>query len=301
MVLTEFIDNLIRKSFIGIRLSEIRSAHPVLYKRFRSYYEKIFSLGSENGLSRYQIKAVKQFRQFVSPSMNKTVLEVGSDLDARVIIELKNSGYREVIGINPEFDECSLKEINTKLPHGCLLKKSDIRSTGLSDETVGAIFSVSVFEHLINFDLCLSEMHRLLVPGGYVYAEFGPIWSSSLGHHVYAKVDGEEARHWDPTKNPVPDHGHLLMDREAMAHYLEGRVSHPLAAEIVKWIYEKSDINRLFFEDYLRLIKNSRFELVHFDFDREFVPSDKLGQLLSKYPNYKTFDIRNVKIVIRKS
>lgn len=301
MALNDFIDNMIRKSMIGARLSEFRSSHPALYKRLRLNYEKIMSFRSKDGLARYQLKAVKNFRQFVPQNiMNNAILEVGSDLDAKVIIELKNSGCRKVIGINPEFDEGKLVEINSHLPDGCILQKGDIRSTGLPDEAVGAIFSVSVFEHLLDFDLCLSEMNRLLIPGGYVYAEFGPIWSSSLGHHVHANVQGEEARHWDPTKNPVPNFGHLLMDSSGMGHYLKGRVSDLLSAEIVSWIYKKPYINRLFFDDYIRLIKGSDFEVINMEFDREHVASNKLAQLKVKYPSYNTFDVRNIQIVLRK-
>jgi hypothetical protein len=301
MPLNDFIDNAIRKSFIGVRLSEFRSSNPALYKRLRSIYETVMSFRSKNGLARYQLKALNNFYKYAPQVMlNNTVLEIGSDLDAKVIKELKSTGCREVIGINPEFDESNLEEINKQLPKGCVLKKWDIRSTCLPDNTIGAIFSVSVFEHLLEFDLCLSEMHRLLIRGGFVFAEFGPIWSSSLGHHVHATVHKEEARHWDPTKNPVPNYAHLLLDKHKLIKHLKGSVSDNLAAEIVAWIYEKPYINRLFLEDYIRLIKGSDFEIVNMEFDREHVPSDKLKQLISKYPQYNIFDVRNIHVVLRK-
>lgn len=302
MALNDYIDSIIRKSLIGKYLSGFRSSNPVAYKRFRSYYERVMKFHSKDGLARYQVNAVKHFSQMVPLNiLNNSVLEVGSDLDARVIIALKNAGCREVIGINPEFEEEKLIDINSRLPSGCILKKGDLRSTKLPDEAIGAIFSVSVFEHLLDFDHCLSEMYRLLVPGGYVYAEFGPIWSSSLGHHVFANTQDEEARHWDPTKNPVPNYGHLLMDRSTMVNYLKERVSDSLASEIVNWIYDTSYINRLFFEDYIRLIENSNFEVIKMEFDREYIPKDMINKLQSTFPNYKSFDVRNIQLVLRKS
>jgi SAM-dependent methyltransferase len=209
-------------------------------------------------------------------------------------------GWLEVIGINPEFEESRLPEINLSLPDGCTLRKEDIISTGLADESISAIFSVSVFEHLVDFHLCLSEMYRMLTPGGYVYAEFGPIWSSSLGHHVHATIKGEEARHWDPIRNPVPNYGHLLMQRDEMLKYLREHVSDLLANECVNWIYDYPHINRLFLDDYLRFIDNSKFEVVLMEFDREHVPAEKLIQLRETYPQYRTFDVRNIMLVLRK-
>ena len=302
MALNDYIDSFIRKSFIGARLSGFRSSYPITYKRFRSYYERFMRFRSNGGLARYQVNAVKHFSLLVPLNiLSNTVLEVGSDLDAKVIIALKNAGCREVIGINPEFEDDKLININSHLPNGCILKNGDLRTTGLPDESIGAIFSVSVFEHLLNFDCCLSEMFRLLVPGGYVYAEFGPIWSSSLGHHVCASAQGEEARHWDPTKNPVPNYGHLLMDRSAMITYLKKRISDSLTSEIVSWIYDKPYINRLFLEEYIQLIENSDFDVIKMEFDREHIPKDMIKKLQCTFPNYKCFDVRNIQLVLRKS
>lgn len=298
----EYIDQRIRKSFFGARLSQFRSSCPGLYKGLRSCYEKMFLYHTAGELSRYQRRALNQFNQAVPANLRSGILlEVGSDLDAKVIKELKGFGWSRVIGINPEFDEGTLNGINAALPKGCELRKGDIRTTGLPDGSVGALFSVSVFEHLNDFDICLSEMSRLLVPGGYVYAEFGPIWSSSLGHHVCAIVGDEEARHWDPTRNPVPNYAHLLLKKEEMLQCLKGRASDALADEIVKWIYEKPYINRLLWEDYQRLLNDSDLEVVSIDFDREHVPSGTLDQLRDKYPGYGMFEIKNVRLVLRKN
>jgi SAM-dependent methyltransferase len=205
-----------------------------------------------------------------------------------------------VIGINPRFEDQKLAKINPGLPDGCSLRKGDIRSTSFPDNSIGAIFSVGVFEHLLNLELCLAEMHRVLMPGGCVYAEFGPIWSSSLGHHVHAAGEGEESKHSDPTKNPIPDYGHLLMSRSELDDYLKGKVPDALRREIIDWVYDKPNINRLFLEDYLRLMRNSDFELVHIGFDREYISEDLLGRLKNKNPGYRIFDVRNLQVLLRK-
>jgi hypothetical protein len=85
-----------------------------------------------------------------------------------------------------------------------------------------------------------------------------------------------------------------------MEALLVGRVPEALGEAIVDWVYASPDINRLFFEDYLRLIEASPFERVHMDVDREHVPGRILAVLRSRYPGYEMFDVRNVEVVLKK-
>ncbi|MFH1235599.1 MAG: class I SAM-dependent methyltransferase [Parcubacteria group bacterium] len=301
-IVIEKIDHLIRKSLIGRNLSRVRERAPGLYGTLRDVYSRLFRIDSSYGLARYQIRAVRRFLEFVPDTVIKNgMLEVGSDLDAKVIRELHAIGCPRVVGVNPAFSSEDLGRINPTLPSGCLLVRADMRDTGLPDESLGALFSVSVFEHLLDFERCLAEMHRILVPGGVVYAEFGPIWSSGLGHHVFANVDGVQARHWDPRLNPLDNFSHLLQTRDEMRKALTGRVSSTRLGEaILNWVYEGQDINRLFFEDYCRLVEQSAFELLHMDTDREHVSGETLATLRKRYPEYRVFDVRNVELLLRK-
>jgi len=297
----EHVENFIRKSVIGRNLSRMRNRFPFLYTSLRDVYSKLFRIRSQHGLARYQVRVMNRFLSFVPADiLRQGVLEVGSDLDAKVIRELRTKGCTKLVGVNPAFTDNELLQIAPDLPEGCVLARSDMRSTGLADESFGAIFSVSVFEHLLEFDRCLLEMHRILVPGGIVYADFGPIWSSSLGHHVFANVDGEQARHWNPKINPLENFSHLLGSSDEMRASLTGRVSDSMRGAIVDWVYSGHDINRLFFEDYLRLIEVSPFELMHLDVDREYVPEQMLRTLRTRYAGYERFDVRNVEMILKK-
>lgn len=297
----EQVENLIRKSFVGRNLSRLRGSAPVLYTSLRNLYSNVFRIRSKHGLARYQVRAMNRFLNWVPADiLRQGVLEVGSDLDAKVMRELQVKGCSKVLGVNPAFTDIELAEIAPGLPEGCSLARSDMRSTRLADASFGAIFSVSVFEHLLELDRCLMEMHRILVPGGIVYADFGPIWSSSLGHHVFANVDGVQARHWDPKLNPLENFSHLMGSPKEMGASLTGRVSDSMREAVVDWVYNSQDINRLFFEDYLRLINASPFEVVHMDVDREYVPQQVLLALRTRYPGYEHFDVRNVELVLKK-
>ena len=300
MSVATWFDRAIRRSLIGSHLSRLRAGSPRAYAFLRAVYARVFPIKSSNELARYQVRAVKVLSIVPRQYLRLPVLEVGSDLDAKVIKEFKASGVDTVIGINPAFHVEDLKEIAAELPVGCELRSTDIRNTGISDNSIGAIFSVSVFEHLTEFGLCLMEMHRILAPGGYVYAEFGPIWSSRLGHHVFANYESESARHWDPQLNPVRDYSHLLLSPEEMRADLSESTSEGLRKEIVSWIYDSPHINRLFFENYISEIAASPFEILSIEVDKEKVESGMLNLLREKYPSYSVFDVRNVEVILRK-
>ncbi len=299
---SESIEYFIRKSFIGKNLFRLRKFSPGFYNTVRQFYSFIFKIKSKNNLARYQIRAVHRFFEFVPKGvLASPVLEIGSDVDARVIREMHELGCLQVTGVNPVFSQGDLDKYNPSLPGGCILKNVDMRSTGFEDKSFGSIFSVSVFEHLLDFEYCLGEMHRILMPGGMVYADFGPIWSSSLGHHVYANAGNEIARHWDPRLNPLDDFSHLLLSKYEMKQSLVNRVSSPLRDEILEWVYAGVDINRLFFEDFLKMIKSSPFEIISMEKDEESVPEKALINLREKYQGYNIFNVRNVELVLKKS
>jgi hypothetical protein len=299
--MNQSLDTYIRNSIVGRNLSRLRSS-PKLYGLLRTTYSRLFQAHSRHDLAPYQSKAVHRFVKLVPRElMQFGVLEIGSDVDAKVIRELHALGATRVIGINPVFTDDDLNKFNPLMPQGCSLARGDMRNTGIPSDSVGAVFSVAVFEHLLDFDKCLLEMHRILVSGGMVYAHFGPIWSSSLGHHVYANVGEQKARHWDPSLNPLDDHSHLLLSRQEMGLSIADRVPARLGEEILKWVYESNDINRLFYDDYVRMFEQSPFEIVHLSPEREHLP-EKTKSALNQHhgPTHHTFDVRNAEVLLRK-
>lgn len=80
----------------------------------------------------------------------------------------------------------------------------------LSDASVDVIGSDAVFEHVRDLPAVLKEFHRILHPGGVVYATYGPLWHCWGGDHI----SGADQLH----------HGynHLLLAREDYEKYLDG-------------------------------------------------------------------------------
>jgi SAM-dependent methyltransferase len=245
--------------------------------------------------------AVEQFlRETPSTLLARGVLEVGSDVDGRVLRQLSARGVPLVVGINPALTAEVAERLSADLPPGSRVEATDLRSSGLPAGTFGAIFSVAVFEHLIDFDLCLTEMHRLLIPGGRVFAAFGPIWSSGPGHHVFADVDGVQLRHWDPRLNPIGDHAQLLLSPEEMLHHITAARGRAQADAAVDWIYASDDLNRMFFEDYVAAFERSPFEVLRLTTDTEHIPAHRLAALKAAHPGHSVFDVRNAVVVLEK-
>ncbi|MEO0476849.1 MAG: class I SAM-dependent methyltransferase, partial [Planctomycetota bacterium] len=54
----------------------------------------------------------------------------------------------------------------------------------LEDQTIDAVFSTNVFEHVMHPAAMLREIHRVLKPGGAFVSSFGPLFYSPLGYHL---------------------------------------------------------------------------------------------------------------------
>ena len=251
-------------------------------------------------MDRYQYRALHQFLELGSKEQAlDIVLEVGSDLAGTVSQEMKVHGAQMVIGVNPLLG-LDRGEYSTSPDGFNHLLRSDTRWLPLKDESISSVFSVATFEHICDLDIALDEMLRVLKPGGLLYSDFGPIWSSSVGHHVYAEVGDEEARHWKPGKNPIPNFGHLLFSSEELRRELNGKVSRALLDAIIAWIYEEDGINRLFYEDYIRMFSQSDFQIIKINEVFENLSPELEKSLMQGYAPYQEFRCRMIEVILRK-
>ncbi|HEX8322509.1 MAG TPA: class I SAM-dependent methyltransferase [Tepidisphaeraceae bacterium] len=78
----------------------------------------------------------------------------------------------------------------------------DASALGVPDASVDAVYSFDAFEHFSDPAAVLSEVHRVLKPGGTLHTSFGPLWNSPFGAHQWGRLD-------------LP-YIHLLFDRSAL-------------------------------------------------------------------------------------
>ena len=207
MSFTTEIDRILRHSVLARAQPFIRAKAPWLHQTLLSARDVLLPFRSRHGLSRYQHRAIERFYSF-QPALTGTVLEIGSDVDGIVLKELSGRGVEHLVGLNIDVNPSAHVDRRGTGSSAYEMIQGDARWLPFRDGSIASILSITAFEHVHNIDVALREMHRVLEPGGTVYADFGPIWSCSIGHHVFAIVDGVEARHWKPGKNPVPHFAH---------------------------------------------------------------------------------------------
>lgn len=200
-----------------------------------------------------QCIALNNFSRDVGSLNEKTVLEIGADWEGKVLQSIKEDfGAKECFGVNPEitFDR---HENNYHL-----LSRNGAQ-TGLPDCSIDIVFGHALLEHVTNLKDVLSEIHRVLRPGGLAWLSGEPIWSSRLGHHLWVKKDG--VKYTFTENNVIPDFAHLLWDESHLRRYLSFIKDEELRETIHKEVYHSEGINRFFLEDYINIISKSNLEL----------------------------------------
>ena len=231
----------------------------------------------------------------------KRVVEIGSD-HAGVVLRLVADRYSptELIGLNPAFAA-------RRLPDTIRFERVAAQDSGLPDASVDAVFSSSAFEHIHGLDDVLREMHRVLVPGGMLYSHFGPIWSTSYGHHLWIEHDGRLLTYHDVL---LPPWCHLLSDRETVQGLLAPEWGHELAGRMTEFVFASPEQNQLFFDDYERCAAESPFEtLLLKGYDApalaDLYPAAQspalLDRLRERFPDRHGFLYDGITLLLRKS
>lgn len=245
----------------------------------------------------YQCHTVDNFVKML-PRSTRDILEIGSDIGGEVVTAIAKRTGANVVGINPSDAFPSPLEV---IPPNATLFRADGRKLPFPDASFDAVLSVATMEHVQGLDLFISEVARVLRPKGLFHTDFCPIWSSALGHHVFAVVGDKEARFWKPGKNPVPDYSHLLWSPDEMREYLRsGPTSEELIEPIVQWIYFDDSINRCHFEEYMEAFSRSMLSVqsLYYGYDRP--DEETLAKLKIKYGVQREFKCNSIYAVLRK-
>jgi SAM-dependent methyltransferase len=92
---------------------------------------------------------------------------------------------------------------------GVKLLEMDARDLRFADGTFDLAFSYNSFEHFAQPEKVLCELIRVLRPGGYLHIDFGPLYMSPLGAHLYRQIT-------------IP-YCQLLFPKEALQHFADNR------------------------------------------------------------------------------
>lgn len=248
----------------------------------------------------YQVKVLDKLCEF-RPVKGLRILEIGGASDGAVAGEVLTRGAREVISINNRKDIKS-----TIFSENYKVYNMDARKLEFKDEHFDMVLGIAVLEHLHDLDIVCDEIYRVLKNDGLVYLHGGPLYTCSLGHHVWVHVDG--VKYEFNGFNPIPDWYHLIFSKREMKEYLISGKNIPgdHADKIVHFIYDHPNINRYKYEDYKRILNESKLKIVLFEEQDWKNPSKEILNLLAAKNhdpqlNYKTgaLDIMLIKESIR--
>ena len=253
-------------------------------------------LGVRTQLADYQETSLQGLASFVDVR-NKTVLEVGSDEDGNVLRALEDRGVRFALGIDVWRPKDYARVLSGKLVHGY----GDILSLPYQDDSFDVLLNIATFEHIHHLDITMREMHRLLKPGGIMYAQFGPLWSSAVGHHLWCYLDDEIFRFNDPKLNPLDDFDHLVYDRHELAEKLARSWDDRTVNHLVNAVFDHSHINRTFHHEICDYMEQSPLEVLHMGKSWDIpVPHEIEQRLRDRHGDRSDFSCAGMQIVLRK-
>ncbi len=217
--------------------------------------------------TKYNLSVTQEMNKKYS-FFGKRILDIGCGDGDMVKIIANNYLPRHITGVDKYLRSSQEEKDNYSLLDGI-----DAKVLPFEDESFDFVYSISTFEHIEGIDSVLSEIKRVLKPGGKFYSDFAPIWTSVAGHHVYCVENAirQGEHHDEEVVNAIPPWGHLFMDKEEMQEHLE-HTNIPVERReaILNYIYDSRDINRY-----------TASELKHFLFQS--------GMIIRKYCELVTF------------
>lgn len=215
----------------------------------------------------------------------KTILEIGgsSSCDAaRPFLEDKAAKVI-VTGLDHISNHDTIQESRLQILRLSAFSLSD----AFEDESIDVIYGLSVLEHIANPSIFCEQMYKILKPGGIVYLEGNPIWSSPIGHHLWIAAWGGRYQNKATQNylfcnfpgyksyNPLPSWSHLAWSRDQMNLYLtnKGIPSQDIEC-ILDWVYDHDDINRLDIKSIAAAYSKSRFIVLEANTTKVNVPTD---------------------------
>lgn len=71
---------------------------------------------------------------------------------------------------------------------GVKMIKMNAAKLEFADNSFDLVLSYDAFEHIAHPDIAFAEAYRVAKPGGYIYLNFGPLYLSPKGLHIYNQV-----------------------------------------------------------------------------------------------------------------
>ena len=221
------IKNQLKKTFNKFGY-EVRKASNPLSKSLKIYnFSKSYYLD--------QMKIILERYNFE----NKVICEIGSDPMLECSRAAMLLGAKKVHSYNYGIKLDDFYDDNIKV-HKYHFGKENIPE-GIFD----FIFAIATLEHIPDIEDFATGIVKSLKPGGSAYLQGEPLWTSSLGHHLWFN-SGKRIYSFHDDSNFIDDWYHLSMPSKKC--FEKDLLSKGLEADVIPFIweriYESNNINR---------------------------------------------------------
>lgn len=161
-------------------------------------------------------------------------------------------------------------------------EKMDAGAMRFEDDSFDVAYTFDAFEHFSSPDAVIKEIHRVLRPGGLLYASFGPLYNSPHGAHQFLSID-------------VP-YCHLLFREEDCNAAAAARNLRPLTKNLNYWSLR--DFRKLFdrYSDRFETIyRFEKFNISFVDLVRQYPSCFR-----SKVDDFDELIVRSIEVLLRK-
>lgn len=216
------------------------------------------------------------------PLAGKRVLDVGCG-HGSLCVDTAKAGAAQVVGLDLNAKLIDFAQANVQQNYPELTSTLSFHHLNLSDyplESFDIIVSKDSFEHIIDLAGMLAEMGKRLVPGGRVYAGFGPLYNSPFGDHgmAYSRIP------W----------AHVFLGKKRFAERVNRRWTHE-----VNSIYDLG-LNGLSFADYRRIFHDSDLDIVYFETNCSTKTISKVFSVLRKAPFLTEYCTHNIYCILER-
>lgn len=181
---------------------------------------------------------------------NKVILEIGCGKGEMLKHIASNYKPKYMVDIDPMISDVYKAEEGSHWK----ICKGDALKLEFPDQSFDIVISVAAFEHISDLDRCLSEIKRVLKPGGIFYTEYGPIWSCIIGHHCRNWIKEEVLK--------IPPWAHLYMSEQELYQYVKEHYSEEDAGYICKMVFHYDGVNRIDIKEMKESFQKSGMEIV---------------------------------------
>ena len=214
---------------------------------------------------------------------NKKVLDFGCG-HGSLTLDIAALGAQKVIGIDLEINLINFAKKNLDQNFPALKDKVEFELIDLLTtdkfKDIDYIVSKDTFEHSLHLDKILEKFHQILKKDGRIFVGFGPLYNFYNGDHGRAEA--------------ILPWFHIIIPEKILINRLNKKYKKNLKK------IEDLGLSKYSFKDYIRLFRDSKFEITYFKTNFSDHPISVIFNLLSKIKILEEYFTYNIYSILKK-